>query len=238
MDAAMRARLVVAFAALVVLWIVVYWVWEPRSAGVSFARDPGPAAQEPELPFAGEGIQTSGAPRAAAPARPSSDVGTDAGSESKPDPTGTGETRASQEPQRVPAGVIAPEFRDYVVREKDTFAVIARRIYGDASRAGAIARANPFKDPTRLRPGQIIRVPVDPENVQGIPLAEGVGAEADAREYVVQKGDTLGSIARAHYGSIRYADSIFEANRDVLKSRNSIRVGQKLVLPPHPERGS
>lgn len=52
-----------------------------------------------------------------------------------------------------------------------------------------------------------------------------------SRTYVVQVGDTLGTISRMFYGtSSRYMD-IYEANRDQLSSPNSITVGQTLVIP-------
>lgn len=52
-----------------------------------------------------------------------------------------------------------------------------------------------------------------------------------ARTYVVQPGDTLGKISRKVYGtSSRYME-IYNANRDVLRSPNSVEVGQRLVIP-------
>ena len=53
----------------------------------------------------------------------------------------------------------------------------------------------------------------------------------EERYYVVRPGDSLGSIARAVYGSSAAYRDIYEANRDNLKSINSIRVGQRLRLP-------
>lgn len=52
-----------------------------------------------------------------------------------------------------------------------------------------------------------------------------------SRTYIVQPGDTLGKISRKFYGtSSRYMD-IYNANRDVLRSPNSVEVGQRLVIP-------
>lgn len=57
------------------------------------------------------------------------------------------------------------------------------------------------------------------------------GANSGSRIYVVQPGDTLGSISRQVYGtSSRYMD-IYNANRDKLSSPNSVAVGQRLVIP-------
>lgn len=52
------------------------------------------------------------------------------------------------------------------------------------------------------------------------------------RSYVVQPGDTLSRIAGKVYANPARWDKIFEANRDTLRSPESIRVGQTLRIPP------
>jgi len=49
--------------------------------------------------------------------------------------------------------------------------------------------------------------------------------------YVVQKGDSLYAISLKVYGNASHIDAIFSANQDTLKSKNSLKVGQKLRLP-------
>jgi nucleoid-associated protein YgaU len=49
--------------------------------------------------------------------------------------------------------------------------------------------------------------------------------------HVVQKGETLSKIAQQYYGDASLYPKIFEANRDVLKDPNLIRIGQKLRIP-------
>ena len=49
--------------------------------------------------------------------------------------------------------------------------------------------------------------------------------------YVVQSGDTLSSIARKVLGSSGQWERIFQANRDLLRSPNDLRVGQELQIP-------
>jgi LysM repeat protein len=51
------------------------------------------------------------------------------------------------------------------------------------------------------------------------------------RMYVVQRGDTLQSIARAHYGTAAGWERIYLANRASLPSKDQLRVGQTLVIP-------
>lgn len=49
--------------------------------------------------------------------------------------------------------------------------------------------------------------------------------------YEVQKGDTLGAIAKKFYGKASKYMVIFEANKDILKDPNLIKIGQKLNIP-------
>ena len=50
--------------------------------------------------------------------------------------------------------------------------------------------------------------------------------------YVVRKGDSLYAISEKIYGDSSYVNAIYSANRDTLKSKNSLKVGQTLRLPP------
>jgi nucleoid-associated protein YgaU len=47
----------------------------------------------------------------------------------------------------------------------------------------------------------------------------------------VKKGDTLSKIAQQYYGDASLYMNIFEANRDILKDPNLIKIGQKLRIP-------
>ena len=47
----------------------------------------------------------------------------------------------------------------------------------------------------------------------------------------VKKGDTLWKIAEQYYGDGSLYPKIFEANRNILKDPNMIKVGQKLKIP-------
>ena len=57
---------------------------------------------------------------------------------------------------------------------------------------------------------------------------------AQVRSYRVQKGDSLYAISRKFYGDSSHIDRIFQANRDSLPSKNSLKVGQTLRIPPVP----
>jgi nucleoid-associated protein YgaU len=62
-----------------------------------------------------------------------------------------------------------------------------------------------------------------------------VGAEAPAKKsvqkYLVQSGDTLSRIAKKMYNDPEKADLIYRANRNVLKSRDALKIGETLIIP-------
>ncbi|GJM19853.1 MAG: hypothetical protein DHS20C14_20660 [Phycisphaeraceae bacterium] len=212
-------RVAAGLIALLVLWVVVYWLWQP-----------GTLTSDPDISF-------SDRPRPQAMAEAQGP---------RPD---EGEPRPPIENPlietvRTPASptVIAPRFRDYTVRPGDTFEEIARRELGARSLSGVVAQANPLRDPRRLRPGDIVRIPIDPRNIQGT-TADGstppapdpiTPADETSIVYLVKSGDSLSSIAQAYYGSQGFSELIFRNNRDVLDSMDDLSIGMQLRLPPVP----
>jgi LysM repeat protein len=67
------------------------------------------------------------------------------------------------------------------------------------------------------------------------PATMTAGASASGgqnqRQYTVQPGDTLSKISREFYGDPNEYKKIFNANRNVLSDPDTIRPGQKLVIP-------
>ncbi len=49
--------------------------------------------------------------------------------------------------------------------------------------------------------------------------------------YLVQKGDTLQSLALRYYGTRSAWEKIYQANRSGLPSKDQLKVGQQLVIP-------
>lgn len=239
-------RTLMGLAALAGLWIIVYWAWEPRSAGARVTFDDGSPVPRPAA-------SNQTAPSISQPAV-----------ELAP-PPGPREAAAPASGSR-PIAVVPPRFRDYTIRPGDTLELIAQRELGSASMKDAISRANPLKNIERLRPGRTIRIPVDPSNIQGQPVAmaqperspSGSSTPAPATPqpiqqptapqpaapqaaavpasltYTVVPGDSLSKIAKDHYGSSSpvFIDLIVSTNR--LPDADSLRVGQKLTLPPKP----
>jgi nucleoid-associated protein YgaU len=226
---------------LVLVWIGVYWMWEPEQDDPPRITFPGETEQPAETP-----AQTSSAPAEDDPvveitARQREDQRTaqEPVREAVLKPRVTPpEIITDLDSDRYATRVIPPEFTQHTVRENETMGSIASRYYGSSGRWDVISRANPSVDPDRLRVGMILRVPVDPENIQGKVVRDdrdpGSRSEPAPRvvEYFIQSGDSLSRIAERFYGSARYADFIFENNRETLRSKDDLKIGQLLKLPP------
>lgn len=220
--------------ALVVIWIIVFWLWQPAEPGISFGDGGKPT--EPSRGASG-GSQNSGGTRPVLP-DPIVEV---------PAPKTEPPKQSSEEPSPSKPGVVAPEFIEYTVQPGDTFASIARRFYGSTGKAELIARANPLVDPTRIKNGRVLKIPKDPSNIQGKPVTAAPPTSpsqtpapspsapaAGERRHTVERGDTLTSISKKYYGTIKKTDVILKANRNVLSRAEDLRPGQTLVIPPSP----
>ena len=79
------------------------------------------------------------------------------------------------------------------------------------------------------KPTPVLATPTNKPLVQ--PQSTG---PTQMQSYVVQSGDSLYAISRKFYGDSSRIELIYEANRDVMRSKNSLSVGQKLRIPPIP----
>ncbi len=66
--------------------------------------------------------------------------------------------------------------------------------------------------------------------------SEGPFGPARPTVYVIQRNDNLTKVCRKVYGKAdrRLVQAVYEANRDRLRSRNHVMVGQQLRIPPLP----
>ncbi|MFB2895402.1 LysM peptidoglycan-binding domain-containing protein [Aerosakkonemataceae cyanobacterium BLCC-F50] len=115
--------------------------------------------------------------------------------------------------------------RTYIVRQNDDLSSIAQRAYGDENKSQIIYEANKNvigSNPEFIVPGQILYIPLLPENNQPKP----------GQRYIVQIGDTLFGIAERAYGDGNLYQRIYDANPDTLRpDATSIQPGQTLVIP-------
>lgn len=58
-----------------------------------------------------------------------------------------------------------------------------------------------------------------------------VPSAGEEKIHIVVSGDTLSALAQKYYGKASLYMKIFDANRDILKDPNLIKVGQKLRIP-------
>ncbi len=75
------------------------------------------------------------------------------------------------------------------------------------------------------------RPTVAPAAVVSLPTTVPSPTAKQEQTHVVASGDTLTGIAQKYYGDASKWNRIFEANRDVLPSSNSLQIGQKLRIP-------
>jgi nucleoid-associated protein YgaU len=108
----------------------------------------------------------------------------------------------------------------YTVKRGDTLRRIARQELGDADRWTEIFVLNRaiIRHPDRILVGQILTLPDEPMTPR-------------PRIYVVRRGDTLSSIARAQLRNANRWPEIFALNRDILSDPDRIFPDQVLLLP-------
>lgn len=143
----------------------------------------------------------------------------------------------------------------YTLKDGETLYKICQSRYGNGNLWQKLAEFNKgtISNPTRLRKGTTIRLPsasvLRGDQPAAQPSAQAVAvsqqqqqqlqgggaalpqATPTQREYVVQKGDTLGTIAARELGSAKKWESIFDANRDRLKSPTALKIGAALRIP-------
>lgn len=226
-------RLLVGLTALVIIWIAVYWAWPSDSGRVTFSAGDDAASEVEGSGGVMPVIITQGSRGSTGGSR----AAVEAPVQAEP-PIEAGSTADDVEDNQRADPVIAPRFREYTVKSGDNAWRIAEREYGSARHWVAVAKSNPLKNIDNLNPGDVIRLAVDPNNIQGIPESEQTARTPGTIEYRVQRGDTLSEISKRFYGTVRYTDVIYRANRDRMRSKNALRAGQVLLIPGDPNTGN
>lgn len=146
----------------------------------------------------------------------------------------TTHTNNSTEPK--PAG----ETRTYVIQAGDTFSSIALEHYGDSRFYKLIVDANPKVDPNRMKLGTTITIPPLPESTLS-PRDDTTDVPAESldptRQYQVQVGDSLHSIASRLYGDSQMWSKIYDLNKTQIGDNPArLKLGMVLALPSAPTR--
>ncbi len=128
-----------------------------------------------------------------------------------------------------PGELPATEYTSYTIEPGDTPSSIALWWFGDANKVSLVLKANPNMDPTRMLPGDVIRLPPKDYELWTV-IATPV--EGQRRIHIVQSGETLSHIAQAAYGNAGRWPEIYEANREVIgDDPTRLRLGMELVIP-------
>lgn len=245
------ARFLAGLVTIAIVWVAAYWWLNPRDSGkISFGGAPAGASgapvskapppqprSTPQVVDLKRPPLVSNKDRVAVPPSPKAAPGPSSPPPVAPPAVTLPDQKA---PETTKPAVIPPRFDDYTVRVGDSLSSIASARLGSVRHIDAIRRSNPLKDLDKLKPGDVIRIPQDPENIQGkavqgapTPVAPQE-RQGELLEYTVKSGDTLSRIAKEKYGNTSYQDLIYQANRDRLSSPNSLKEGQKLRLPRKP----
>jgi len=132
-----------------------------------------------------------------------------------------------------PAPAAAPEMAtagesDYTVLKGDTLMKIAFETYGDLYKWKSIYDGNRdrIKDPNDVPPGTMLKLekPSTP-----------VALERNGDQYMIKKGDTLGTISNDVYGTTAKWKRLWENNKQLIKNPNRIYAGFYLFYTLTPE---
>ena len=119
---------------------------------------------------------------------------------------------------------------DYQVKKGDTLMKIAYEQYGDIYRWREIYASNKgsIQDPNHVPPGTVIKL----ETLGGGRKPGSVAIDHNGEQYLIQSGDTLGTISSSVYGTKEKWKAIFENNRQLIKDPNKIYAGFYLYYVP------
>jgi tetratricopeptide (TPR) repeat protein len=132
---------------------------------------------------------------------------------------------------------------EHTIQPDESISTLAEKYYGDYRKFHLIAEYNEMMDPTRVKVGQVVKIPV----IEGVPIMadpgkiqaeEGVSAEElsggiiTVKRYIihtVQPEESLSKLAMRYYGDYSKFHIIAQFNN--LENGTSVRVGQELKIP-------
>ncbi len=118
----------------------------------------------------------------------------------------------------------------YTVNRGDTLTSIAERYLGSAAKVEEICAANRdiIQDRHRLKAGMRLRLPAEAGNP-----APMIGVGRQVVEHVVEKAETLVSIAAKYYGSTSeyYRELLRQANPHLPADSQELKPGTTIVIP-------
>lgn len=147
-----------------------------------------------------------------------------------PAPFNQGPVIEIKEPKLVllPAAVIEKTYKLYIVAEGETLGEIAQRELGSYRMWRKIVALNNINDPSRISPGDVLRMPARSVVPSMVPVFEPMKPLGTVIHTVVE-GDTCSSIAGDYFGDINLFGKILDANPMV--DPNRMKIGTQIVIP-------
>jgi nucleoid-associated protein YgaU len=117
---------------------------------------------------------------------------------------------------------LAGGISEYTVRKGDTLMLISYKVYGDYSKWRELSQMNPGISANSLTEGA---------KVQFRTSDKYYPKRSPGMAYLIQDGDTLGTISSDKYGTVKKWRNIYENNRQLIRDPNLIFSGFTLYLP-------
>ena len=127
------------------------------------------------------------------------------------------------------------------VMPNDSLSNLSKEYYGDMSKWREIFNANKDKiaNPDTLRVGVVLIIPDITASREEKKKTSEVSSATESvkqssstsRTHKVRTGDTLYKLAKKYYDDYSMWDKIYDANEDTIQSKNSLKVGQILIIP-------
>ncbi|MBW2437591.1 MAG: tetratricopeptide repeat protein [Desulfobacterales bacterium] len=132
---------------------------------------------------------------------------------------------------------------EHTIQPDESISTLAEKYYGDYRKFHLIAEYNEMSDPTRVKVGQVVKIPV----IEGVPIMadpgkiqaeEGVSSEElsgdiiTVKRYIVhtvKPEESLSKLAMRYYGDYSKFHVIAQFNN--LEDGTSVNVGQELKIP-------
>ncbi|MBM4007694.1 MAG: LysM peptidoglycan-binding domain-containing protein [Planctomycetes bacterium] len=205
--------------------------FEPANTSTAAATAPAPAPSNTQ-PAPATPAPATAVSAPAAPTKPASSV---SAPPPLPAPSGAAASPAPAVPTvQSPAPMSTPRVETYTVKEGDSIVSIWRDLTGSERGWEQLQQAQSSLDPSRLKIGQVLKVPDWKQPAGASKATAPVRAPAATPgAYTVQSGDTLSSIATKVYGDSKLWKRIYDANKDAIGSDpGALKVGQSLRIPP------
>lgn len=130
---------------------------------------------------------------------------------------------ADAQPRDIPGAKI------HVVKSGETLGDISMDYYGTAARWKQLQSVNGIVDPRRLKVGQRLQIPGAGDAASPPRSDTPASRNVSGTTYVIKRTDTLGEIARRHYGSAARWKDIQAANPGLNPLK--LPVGKEIILP-------